>query len=394
LPITIIILAFQAVSLKAFFCEIVMQQSEFSIETKGLREALKKGAEGGVFPGAVLLVAQGGEIVFFDKAGKRALIPAAAPITRDSVFDLASLTKPLATTLALMKLVDQGTVSLDEPLCSLLPGAVPRDKEAITLRLILNHCAGFEDWKPFYLELEKEDSAERKTSLRNRILNMPLVYAPGRETLYSDLGFMILEWLVEERAGMPMPVFLEEKFYGPMGLKRTFFSGRSMPPGLPAHAFAASEDCPWRRKVVEGYVHDENAFALGGYSGHAGLFGTAAEVHVITNMLRSHFRGEREDFLRPETVRTFFTRQGLVRGSTWALGWDTPSLKNSSSGRHFSSNSVGHLGFTGTSLWIDLEKDVVVILLTNRVHPTRNNDRIRQFRPLIHDRVMEGLGFH
>ena len=156
--------------------------------------------------------------------------------------------------------------------------------------------------------------------------------------------------------------------------------------------FAATEDCPWRKRVIQGEVGDENAHALGGHSGHAGLFGTAEEVHVIVNMLREHYRGKRSDLFRPETVREFFRRQDIAEGSDWALGWDTRALEGSSAGRHFSRESVGHTGFTGTSVWMDLEKDVAAILLTNRVHPTRSNDRIKAFRPRIHDLIMEELG--
>jgi CubicO group peptidase (beta-lactamase class C family) len=140
-------------------------------------------------------------------------------------------------------------------------------------------------------------------------------------------------------------------------------------------------------------VHDDNAFAAGGYSGHAGLFGTAEEVYRIVNMLREHYMGIRHDLLQPETVREFFSRQEFVGGCTFALGWDTPSALNSSAGRLFSSGSVGHLGFTGTSVWMDLEKDVTVVFLTNRVHPKRDNEKIKAFRPWIHDLIMEELGF-
>jgi CubicO group peptidase (beta-lactamase class C family) len=143
---------------------------------------------------------------------------------------------------------------------------------------------------------------------------------------------------------------------------------------------------------MRGYVHDENAYVLGGYSGHAGLFGTAEEVYLLIDLLRVHFLGQRSDYLRPETVKTFFSRQDVVNGSTWALGWDTPSTQDSSSGRYFSSNSVGHLGFTGTSIWMDFEKDIIVVFLTNRIHPTRNNEKIKAFRPKIHDVIMEELG--
>ena len=140
---------------------------------------------------------------------------------------------------------------------------------------------------------------------------------------------------------------------------------------------------------MQGEVHDENAYALGGYSGHAGLFGTSADIFRLTSCLIDHYSGQRSDLFSPETVRVFFTRQEIAKDSTWALGWDTPALTNSSSGKYFSPNSVGHLGFTGTSIWMDLEKEIIVILLTNRVHPDRNNIKIREFRPKIHDLIME-----
>jgi CubicO group peptidase (beta-lactamase class C family) len=361
-------------------------------EKKGrIIELLKGGVLEGVFPGAVLLVGQGGRIALFEAMGSRSSGPHAASMTKGTIFDLASLTKPLATTLAIMKLVDQGNLYLDQTLEGLLPCDLPKDKRVLTPRLLLSHCAGFADWRPFYVELEHLEIEKRKESLRERLLNMPLVYLPAKETVYSDLGFMLLEWIVEVKAGMSLPVYLERYFYGPLLMKNTFFSGNVANVKLTEDEFAATEDCPWRKKIISGCVHDENAYALGGYSGHAGLFGTAEEVYTLVNLLRTHFLGERNDYLRPETARMFFTRQDLVKGSTWALGWDTPSPKGSSSGKYFSPNSVGHLGFTGTSVWMDLDKDIIVIFFTNRVHPTRNNEKIKAFRPRIHDLVMEEI---
>ena len=364
-----------------------------SEEGKDRIEALlEDGAREGVYPGAVLLVGQGGGIALFEEAGNRSLGPHAASMTRGTIFDLASLTKPLATTIAIMKLVDEGEIDLDQTFERLLPRDVPKDKRTLTPRLLLNHCAGFADWKPFYLELDDVTPETRKDILRERILGMPLAYQAGKESLYSDLGFMILEWVIEESAGMPLPLYLEKHFYKPLLLENTFFSTNGIHTRFTEDQFAATENCPWRKKIVAGYVHDENAYSLGGYSGHAGLFGTAKEVYALVNLLRGHYRGEREDYLKRETVKEFFTRQDLVKGSTWALGWDTPSPKDSSSGKYFSPKSVGHLGFTGTSVWMDLDKDIIVIFLTNRVHPTRNNEKIKAFRPRLHDLVIEELG--
>jgi CubicO group peptidase (beta-lactamase class C family) len=291
---------------------------------------------------------------------------------------------------------------------------------------LLSHAAGLVDWKPYYLTLVDHPFESRKRVLREWIIGEPFAYPPGKGTWYSDLGFMLLEWVVEEKTGETLPEYVHKHFYGLLGLERTFFlttSEAGNPPWPPfakggreeggfaeerekrggegrhsqrvaKEAFAATEDCPWRKKVLQGEVDDENAWALGGYSGHAGLFSTAEEVYIITSMLRENFFGLRRDFFKPETVREFSRRQNIVQGSDWALGWDTRALEGSSAGKHFSRDSVGHTGFTGTSIWMDLEKDVVVILLTNRVHPTRNNDRIKTFRPKLHDAVMEALGLN
>jgi CubicO group peptidase (beta-lactamase class C family) len=353
---------------------------------------LKKGVAEGVYPGSVLLAARGGRIAYFCEVGNRTLSPHPLPMEKDTVFDLASLTKPLGTTLAMMKLVDAGKINLDQPLEELLQQAIPEDKKRITPRFLLTHCAGFVDWMPFYLELESVAPKDRKAVLRNRLLTLPLAYPPGTQALYSDLGFMLLEWMIEATAGMDLPRLLEQEFYAPLSLKDTGFFSTRLPHRFTQDYFAATEDCAWRKQIIQGVVHDENAHALGGYSGHAGLFGTAEEVYALANLLRGHWRGERNDYLRTETVRAFFTRQDLVHGSTWALGWDTPSPVNSSAGNHFSPTSVGHLGFTGTSVWMDLEQDVIIIFLSNRIHPTRKNEKIRAFRPVLHDQVMGVFG--
>ena len=398
---------------------------------QGVIEVLHRGIADRVFPGAVALVAQGGKIVFFEHVGYRLLVPERASMTRDTIFDLASLTKVFATVPTIMKLVDQGRIALEDPLSKLINSANLGDKKALTTRLLLTHSAGLIDWKPFFEKLRDHPLKERKNLLRKWIIEEPFAYEPGKGSLYSDLGFMLLEWVIEEKTGENLPEFVQKNFYGPLGLKRTFFRGTreeenpSRPPftkggkenrrggegnkldsrlrgndkpflasdgrDYAKEDFAATEDCPWRKRVLQGEVHDDNAWTLGGYSGHAGLFSTAEEIHVMANMLREHYLGKRNDFFEPETVREFFRRQDIVKGSDWALGWDTRALEGSSAGKYFSRDSVGHTGFTGTSIWMDLEKDVIAILLSNRVHPKRDNDKIKQFRPVFHDAVMEAL---
>jgi CubicO group peptidase (beta-lactamase class C family) len=358
---------------------------------KSVTELLKKGAAEGVYPGAVLLVAREGEVVFFEETGYVGLSPEHVPTRKDTIFDLASLTKPLATTLAIMRLVDQEKIGLDQPLLEIITTSPLRDKGALTPGMILSHCAGLADWKPFYLDLVSVRPEERKKYLRESIVREPLVYSPTKACVYSDLGFMILEWVVEEVSGMPLKSFVELSFYNSLSLERTFLNTGVIPGQFKEEDIAPTGHCGWRKRIIQGEVNDENAHALGGYSGHSGLFGDAEEVLVLVNMLKEHCRGERDDYLKPGMVREFFTRQEIVDGCTWALGWDTPSDRGSSSGKHFSRNSVGHLGFTGTSVWMDLEKDIIVIFLTNRIHTTRTNQGIKEFRPMLHDLIMEEL---
>jgi serine-type D-Ala-D-Ala carboxypeptidase len=358
-----------------------------------VKTLLKQGVSDETYPGAVLLVAYKGEVVIFHAEGNRTLIPEPRPLHKNTLFDLASLTKPLATTLAVIKLVDDGKIALDQPLQDLLPADVPNDKEGIPLRALLSHCAGFDNWRPFYLDTDINTQENRKAAVREKILTSDLVYPPLTAALYSDLGFMVLEWVIEAKTGVTLPDYLQEQIFNPLSLKHTFFYTAQRPSPFDKHRFAATEKCPWRKAIMQGVVHDENAFMMGGSSGHAGLFGNAIEVYRLVDLLRAHYFKIRDDFFSPKTVRTFFARQGLVKGSTWALGWDTPLKEGSTAGSRFSEESVGHLGFTGTSIWMDLAKDVIVILLTNRIHPTRDNEKIRQFRPVLHDRVMETLGY-
>ncbi len=354
-----------------------------------IKAFLEEGVETGVFPGAVLLTAYRNKILVFEKAGRYTAAMDSRPMAEDTLFDLASLTKPFATTLAVMKLVDSGKMELDESLANLLPGPLPAPIGALTPRLLLCHSAGLQSWAPFYRDLVLLPRSETKIALRKRILETPMAYVPGNGVLYSDLGFMLLEWIIENISGKAMPRFLEEHFYGPLNMKKTGFFGNHPISGDETAGFAPTECCPWRERVIQGEVHDENAHSVGGHSGHAGLFSRAEDLFALTGMLVDHYDGKRSDFLKPETVRAFFSKQNIVKESTWALGWDTPSLSNSSAGDHFSEESVGHLGFTGTSVWIDLQRGITVILLTNRVHPSRENLKIREFRPALHNLIMK-----
>jgi CubicO group peptidase (beta-lactamase class C family) len=224
--------------------------------------------------------------------------------------------------------------------------------------------------------------------LRQLLLREPLAHRPGERVLYSDLDFMILGWVVEAASGKRLDRFVAEEVYAPLGVDDLFFI--DLQRGRPAKAFAATEACAWCGRILEGEVHDENAHAIGGVAGHAGLFATAASVDgVLAELLQACHGPAPARLYHGATVRRFLTR---VPGTDKTLGFDMPTPPNPSCGRFFPETSVGHLGFTGTSFWVDIERRIRVVLLTNRVHPSRANTAIRAFRPVIHDAVMRALG--
>jgi CubicO group peptidase (beta-lactamase class C family) len=357
-------------------------------------DLLNSGVADGVFPGAVLLVSRAGHRLCFQAVGQAAIVPSPRPMTVDTVFDLASLTKPLATTLAVLILVSGGGLRLDASLTELLRSpSFPPDKAGITLRQLLSHSAGFPAWKPYYLELEGLRQTERKRRVRELLLEEPLDYPPGEQSLYSDLGFLLIQWIVEEKAATDLHHFTRKHLYEPLGCPGLSYRPLEKGPPGDIRAFAATEHCPWRGRVLSGEVDDENAYALGGVAGHAGLFGTATDVGcVLDAIIRTHAGISVGLPWSAEALDEFLRRAYPDPANTWALGFDTPAAVGSSAGRHFSRETVGHLGFTGTSFWMDLRRKLTVILLTNRIHPTRANEKIKEFRPALHDAVMEEFG--
>lgn len=350
---------------------------------------LEEGVEEGVFPGTVLLAARGDDILIHRAVGYASLIPKKEPMTLETVFDLASLTKPLATTLAVMKLVEQGRLDLDRPSTFLRKISSPTWNQEITLRQLLAHASGLPAYQPYYALLLRQEG-DRKDLLRRWILQEPLMAKPGTKTLYSDLGFILLEWLVEDTVGEDLHTWTQKHLYRPLGLSTLGFRPLTAAGVSHPEQYAATEDCPWRGKVLRGEVHDDNTYAVGGISGQAGLFGTAKEIFLLVReMKRGYDRPKSTGLFHGKWVRTFWEKQDRPRGTTRALGFDTPAVRGSSAGRYFSSRSVGHLGFTGTSFWFDLQRDLMIILLTNRVHPNRSNEQIKVFRPRIHDLIFQ-----
>ncbi|MFZ5763621.1 MAG: serine hydrolase domain-containing protein [Thermodesulfobacteriota bacterium] len=358
---------------------------------KEIENRCRRAIQEGIFPGVALGIAVG------KRGGRKERIlfqgttryEEGEPIDSSTLFDLASLTKPLATTLLILTLVEEKRIGVDDSLGRFFK-EVPADKGGITLRNLLAHNSGLAAHQPYYQRLNDLPRAERKGELLRTILAETLRYRIGSTAVYSDLGFLLLGMVVEEVTGQGLDILFRERIANPLGIEESLFYNHTAAPR--PGSYAATEFCPWRGRVLRGEVSDENCFALGGVAGHAGLFGTLGATLTLVTAIHDLWLGETSPLaIGPSALQEFLTRQP-VPDSTWALGFDTPSAIGSTSGRFFSPTSVGHLGFTGTSFWIDPSQHVVVVLLSNRVHPSRENSGIKTFRPAIHDAVMEAMG--
>ncbi|MEM3832708.1 MAG: serine hydrolase [Thermoprotei archaeon] len=335
------------------------------------------------FPGAVLLIARKGVIAFHEAYGNSQTIPIKRVMTKDTIFDIASLTKPLATSIIIMRLIEDGLINLRQKVSTIFD-EIEKDetKREITLWHLLTHTSGLPAWEPFYKDFKN------KKEIIKAALNASPTNKPGEKYMYSDLGYIILTGIAEEISGKTFDKLFEEYVASPIHLKDTMFN----PPDHLKFRIAATELCEWRGKVLVGSVHDENAYAMGGVSGHAGLFSTALEIAKIAQtILNGGIYGSKEILSKP-SVQTMIKNHVKHLGAGYGLGWminDTPN--GTSAGDLFSEKSFGHTGFTGTSLWVDPEKELIVVLLTNRVHPTRQNTKLIELRPKIHNMIASAL---
>ena len=351
---------------------------------KEVTSLLEKALAESVFPGAVVWVSKDKETIYNGAFGVTEVF-AKTPVTLDTIYDLASLTKPLATTMLALKLLQQGVITLDDSIAKWMEGCKHTPKEKITIEQLLLHRSGLPVWEAFWYRLSGISPDEKEDRLCSAIVHMPLVSDPGVEERYSDVGFILLQKILEKVAGAPLNDAVRTWVYDPMFVGLFFGPDKEMT----ALEVAATELCAHRKGMMKGVVHDENAWAMGGVAGHAGLFGTAEEVYKLLQKIQDAFDADEVTHgLDPMWVRRFLTRKN---GCGRVLGFDCPNMENASCGRYFSDETVGHLGFTGTSFWMDLKEKVMVILLTNRVHPSRYNQRIRDFRPVFHDRVWQAL---
>ena len=328
------------------------------------------------FPGASLAVTAAGHLVALRGMGRFTCEPGSPEITAETMFDLASVSKVVGTTAMAMLLYERGHLDLDVPVAGIIPQFARGDarRHDVTVRMLLAHSSGL----PAYVRLYRD--AQTREQLLEAALAVPLEADPDMRAVYSDIGFIILGAALERIADESLQSFCAREVFGPLGMHRTTYCPPAhMQAGIPP----TQDDREFRRRIIQGEVQDENASVLGGVAGHAGIFSSAADLAAFAHCM---LQGGRP-ILRPDTIELFTRRHGT---STRALGWDTPSAP-SQSGKYFSPRSFGHLGYTGTSLWIETERRVSVVLLTNRTWPDTRNDSIKQVRPRFYDAVIEAL---
>ena len=391
LPVTI-----PGVNLKAGF-GIELPTNPMTIQPMDLRgdqqlqpayNVIEKAIAEKAFPGATLAVGYRGKVAVhaFGKLSYDAKAPTTTPNT---MYDIASLTKVVATTTLVAKLAEGDfavPLDLDAKIERYLPewasGPNAEWRHKVTVRHLLTHTSGLPPFKEYWR------TSKNKQDTLTKIFAEPLEYEPGTKEVYSDLGIILMAEIIERLTGRTLDDLAKNYIFSPLGMKETMYR----PPKKLWSQIAPTEiDNNLRHRLVQGEVHDENAFAIGGVSGHAGLFSTAPDLSAFCQMLLNGGVYAHQRILRRATIAQFTTPQQLS-GGTRTLGWAVPT-EGGSSGHYFSAHSFGHTGFTGTSIWIDPDRKLFVVLLTNRVHPTRENTKIQQVRPVLHDAVMQALGF-
>jgi beta-N-acetylhexosaminidase len=332
------------------------------------------------FPGASIAIGHRGQLVFQRAYGKLDYSASSPSVTTETIYDLASLTKVVTATTLAMQLFERGQLKLEHPVSRFHPFFSTENRDRITVRHLLTHSSGLPAYLPLYKDLQG------KQEFVQRILQVPLESEPGTKAVYSDLGIILLGDIIERVTGKRLDQLATEQIFQPLGMTHSLFN----PGGSVRKRIAPTENDPWRGRLLQGEVHDENAYAMGGVSAHAGLFGDSGDLAIFCQMLLNGGVYDHRFVVRRSSVETFTARQNLPQGSSRTLGWDTPS-DGSSAGNLLSPSSFGHTGFTGTSIWIDPSRELFIILLTNRVHPTRENNAIREVRRLVADAVVRAV---
>ncbi len=336
-----------------------------------------------------------GETVLDEALGRTHLGAGGQPVRRDTPMDIASLTKPLVTATLMMQAVDEGRVRFSDPIAEHFPAwsMGSHERETATLLDLLNHSSGLPAWEKFYLRHPLDPSPAMADTTRQalfrRIARTPLDARPTTRHLYSDLGYILLAGILERVYERPLQDLARERIFEPLGMTHTRYVAR-IAGDQPLEDAAATERCPLRARLVVGTVHDENTDIMGGVSGHAGVFSTAEDLLEFCRHLWQIDRGEVDDgIVSREVLRFCLSEKARGADGHHLGGWDTPSGILSSAGRGFQAgNTVGHLGFTGTSMWIERDRGLIAILLTNRVYPSRDNELIKELRVHFHEAIL------
>lgn len=329
---------------------------------------------------SVALVGHGGVQYGPVAFGTTGFFPGAEPVTVDSIFDLASLTKVVGTTTLALRLLQEGFFQLDSEIGELLPN-IPEDKSRITIEQLLSHTSGLPAWAPLY------ELAKGPEQVIPELLKQPLEYESGTRVVYSCLGFILLGHILETSTATPLSNLMLQRVIIPLDLQDTGYN----PPETVLPRVVYTEWCPRSKRFIRGTVHDENAQALRGISGNAGLFSTAKDLAKLAQMILNNGKANGREVLSDRVLGLLNNCYTEGLGDRRTLGWMLHNKPNSSGGELLSPSAIGHTGFTGTSLWIDPEKELFVILLTNRVHPVRTNEAIFRLRPAFHNAVVREL---
>jgi CubicO group peptidase (beta-lactamase class C family) len=333
-------------------------------------------------PGAVGLVVRRAGVAMRWAVGKHTYDLNAPPVLLQDIFDLASVTKTVVTTTLCAMFVDLGKLDLDAPVQQYVPRFLGDGKAQVTARYLLAHCGGL----PAHVHLYKQYAG--RDAILNAVCDLELAYQPGMETAYSDMGFLLLGMVLETIGGERLDILAQKLVFDPLNMSDACYCPSV---DLKPRILPTETKTNLRNGLVWGEVHDENAAAMGGIASHAGVFATADDLARLLQMWLCGGVFDGRCILSEAVVAKFTQRAHLAPNSTWALGWDTVSAGGSSTGRYFSERSFGSLGFTGTSIWADPDRDLGVVLLTNRVHPTRDNWQIKALRPEFHNAVSEAL---
>lgn len=348
-----------------------------------IKDFLKQAVYKSQFPGCSLGIFYK-DAEYYINSGKLTYSPFIGDVSSETYYDLASLAKPLGTSLCLINLISRDLLFSDTPLYKIF-GNIPEDKAKITIKNLLSHTSGF----PAIPELWKSAENNKENIIRE-ILKTPLEFNPGTKTLYSDFGFILLGFIIEKISGLSLDIAIQKFVFEPFDVKEILFNPQFSPNFIAPTQFLIEKD-----KFLWGEVDDRNARYLNGIAGHAGLFGTVKCVLELLKKLLFIYKGKAQfkEFPR-ELLHFFFKRAFIEPESSWALGFDTPSGENSTAGKYFSKNSIGHLGYTGPSFWIDLDREIIIVFLCNRVFPVnteKNKTNMRKFRHELHNLIMEEI---